>query len=89
MSREWSTWFLVLHVIGSLDVRPVVLAVAGAAAVPEPEGGTASATTAHRAPCRCPDLSCVERHADDASRDLLTMRTVSAPQSWRRWVVTR
>jgi hypothetical protein len=43
------TWFLVLHVIGSLDAWPVVLAVAGAA-VPEPKGGTASASTARRTP---------------------------------------
>ena len=84
MSRERRTWFLVLHVIGSLDVRPVVLAVAGTAAVPEPKGVSASATTARRTPRRCSDLSCVERHADDASRELLTMRTVPAPQRWRR-----
>jgi hypothetical protein len=49
------TWFLVLHVIGSLDgsldAWPVVLAVAGAA-VPEPKGGTASASTARRTPRR-------------------------------------
>lgn len=73
------TWFLVLHVIGSLDALPVVLAVAGAA-VPEPKDATASASAARRRP----DLSCVERHADHASRELLTTRTVPAPQSWRR-----
>ena len=78
MSRERSTWFVVLHVIGSLDVRPVVLAVAGAAAVPEPRGVSASASTARRAPRRCPDLSCVERHDDISSGELLT---VPAPQS--------
>jgi hypothetical protein len=73
------TWFLLLLVIGSLDAWPVVLAVG-----PEPKGGTASASTARRTPRRCPDLSCVERHADHVSRELLTKRTVPAPQSWRR-----
>lgn len=51
MSRERGTWFLVLHVIGSLDALPVVLAVAGTA-VPEPKDATASASTAHRTPRR-------------------------------------
>jgi hypothetical protein len=40
-----------LHVSGSLDVGPVVLAVAGAA-VPEPKDATASASTARRTPHR-------------------------------------
>lgn len=40
-----------LHVIGSLDVGPGVLAVAGAA-VPELKGGTASVSTVRRTPRR-------------------------------------
>ena len=75
MSEAPRQWFL--------DVGPVVV-VAGAAAVPEPKGGMASATIVRWTPRRCPDLSCVERHGDDASRELLTVRTGPAPQSWRR-----
>ena len=73
MSGAPRQWFL--------DVRPVVLAVAGAAAAPEPKGRMASAITARRMPRRCPDLSCVERHADDATRELLTVRTGPPSQS--------
>ena len=80
MSRERGTWFLVLHVIGSLDAWPVVLAAAGAT-VPELKGETASASTARRTPRRWPGLSCDERHADDDTCELLTMRTGPATQS--------
>jgi hypothetical protein len=45
-----------LHVIGSLDALPVVLAVAGAAG-PEQKDATASASTARRAPGAA-DLTC-------------------------------